>query len=138
MNLDYISGFFDADGSITLCHMDSSPYRTIKIDFTNVEICILKEIQNFLQQNYNIKTNISVKPPKKESHQTSYALSATYRAAFDLCTLLKSKHPKKLHRINTILKYYDRVTKRNGKYSEKEQQRKLAFERLFFWTGFHQ
>lgn len=34
MNIDYISGFFDADGSITMSKLKSTdPYRTLKIDF---------------------------------------------------------------------------------------------------------
>ena len=46
MTLQYISGFFDADGSITMCKdSKSDTYKTIKIDFTNTYITILKEIQ---------------------------------------------------------------------------------------------
>ena len=35
INDSYISGFFDADGSITMAKVGNSPYRTIKIDFSN-------------------------------------------------------------------------------------------------------
>ena len=37
----YISGFFDADGSITMSKVGDSPYRTIKIDFCNIQLSIL-------------------------------------------------------------------------------------------------
>lgn len=137
--LNYIIGFFDADGSITMSKNNKTDkYKTIKIDFTNVEINILLEIQEFLM-NYNIKSYITTKPAKKPSHQTSYALSvSSNQMCYKLCELLKnSKHPKKKHRINTILKYHNLVTNKNGKYNAREHMRKLAYERLFFSPSFH-
>lgn len=139
MNLNYISGFFDADGSISLCKSHKTDkYKSIKIDFTNTELELLKEIQQFLIDNYQLKLHISTKPSKKENHSISYALSCTgNQNCIILCDLLKSQHPKKLHRINTILKYHNIVTIKNGKYKENEIIRKLAYERLFFCTSFH-
>lgn len=139
MNLQYISGFFDADGSITMSYNSKKDkFKTIKIDFTNVELNILLQIQKFLIDNYNLKLFISTKPAKKITHSTSYVLSvSSNQQCIKLCKLLDSKHPKKLHRINTILKYHDKVTIRNGKYLEKNIMRKLAYERLFFSTSFH-
>lgn len=139
MNLQYISGFFDADGSITMSYNSKKDkFKTIKIDFTNVELDILLQIQKFLIDNYNLKLFISTKPAKKITHSASYVLSvSSNQKCIKLCKLLDSKHPKKLHRINTILKYHDKVTIRNGKYLEKNIMRKLAYERLFFSTNFH-
>lgn len=139
MNLQYISGFFDADGSITMSYSKKTDkYRSIKIDFTNIELDILLEMQRYFLDNYNLKLFLSTKPPRKETHSTSYALSvSSNQKCIQLCKLLESRHPKKLHRINTILKYHDMVTIRNGKYLEKDIMRKLAYERLFFSTSFH-
>jgi intein/homing endonuclease len=132
MDLNYISGFFDADGSITLSKESQlAKYRHLKLDFTNVELTLLLEMKEYLAT-LGVKTYISTKPAKKESHQTSYTLAASDNAAVKLCELLSSRHPKKLHRINCINKYYKQVTMRNGKYSSKQHLRKLAFERLFF------
>jgi len=136
MNIQYITGFFDADGSITLSKTSKdSTYRTIKIDFTNVELAVLKEIEYYLLQQ-GIKGYFATKPARKATHQISYALSYKYNNALKLCKLIQSKHPKKLHRINTILKYHNIVTKRNGKYTDREIERKLAYERLFFFSTF--
>lgn len=138
MNMQYISGFFDADGSITMSRNKSnSMFKSLKIDFTNVELSLLLEIKQFLQDR-NINLSISTKPAIRETHSVSYALSSSAnQTVIKLCRLLESHHPKKLHRINTVLKYHNEVTKRNGKYNDKERQRKLAYERLFFSTYFH-
>lgn len=136
--IDYLSGFFDADGSITMSKSTkSAKYRTIKIDFSNNEITILKEIQLFLTEN-DISSYISTKPAKKETHSTAYTLSVnSNQMCVKLCRLLRSKHPKKLHRINTVLKYHDLVTNKGGHYTGKEHTRRIAYERLFFSLSFH-
>lgn len=138
MNLDYISGFFDADGSITMSKQrQSDPYRAIKIDFTNTKLEILLEIQRYLLENHGLSLSLSTKPAKKDTHSISYALSAgSNRVCYELCRLLHSEHPMKRHRINTILKYHNVVVKRNGKYNDREKMRRLAYERLFFSTIF--
>lgn len=139
MNLHYISGFFDADGSITLSKNNKKDlFKTIKIDFTNTYVKILKEIQKYFLEEYSIKTFISTKPSKKINHNTGYTLScSSNQQCIKICKLLESKHPKKIHRINTILKYHDLVTVKNGKYSIIQHNRKLAYERLFFNSSFH-
>ena len=138
MTLQYISGFFDADGSITMSKNSKlDPYKTIKMDFTNTYIIILEEIQKYLLDVHGIKSYISTKPSKKENQNTGYSLSCnSNQECLKLCKLLESHHPKKLHRINTVLKYHNIVTMRNGKYTDKQVTRKLAYERLFFLPTF--
>jgi len=138
MTLQYISGFFDADGSITMSKNSKlDPYKTIKMDFTNTYIIILEEIQKYLLDVHGIKSYISTKPSKKETHNIGYSLSCnSNQECLKLCKLLESHHPKKLHRINTVLKYHNIVTMRNGKYTDKQVTRKLAYERLFFLPTF--
>ena len=137
MNIDYISGFFDADGSITMSRLKSTDtYRTLNIDFTNTKLEILLEIQKFLLENHNLHLSISTKPARKENHSTSYVLSTSgNRVCYALCQLLDSHHPMKRHRINTILKYHNSVVNRNGKYNERQRARRLAYERLFFFNS---
>lgn len=138
MNIDYISGFFDADGSITMSYNSKNDkFKTIKIDFTNTELTTLLSIKSYFD-NLNIKLHISTKPSKNINHSTCYTLScSSNQVCIKVCRLLKSNHPKKLHRINTILKYHDIVTNRNGKYSVEQITRKIAYERLFFFSSFH-
>lgn len=135
MNIQYISGFFDADGSITLSKKRSSSlYRYPKIDFTNTKIKILIEIERYLKS-VDIVAHISKKDPRKNNHSQSFVLSISGNNAIKLCYLLNSLHPVKRHRINTILKHYKKVTPRNGKYNKRLHSKKLAFERMFFWTS---
>lgn len=138
MTLDYISGFFDADGSITMSKNHSKcPYRALKIDFTNIKLEILLEIQQFLLKEHGLHLSLSTKPPRKDNHSESYVLStSSNKVVYKLCTLITSYHPIKKHRINTILKYHNSVVKRNGKYNDREKMRRLAYERLFFSTIF--
>ncbi|MBQ7430691.1 MAG: LAGLIDADG family homing endonuclease [Butyrivibrio sp.] len=138
INDSYISGFFDADGSITMSksgHNDS--YRTLKIDFTNTQLETLKDIQKYLQDTYGLKLFLVTKPSTKEQWSESYTLTTSAnRVCYKLCEIIKSHHPKKIHRINTVLKYHNVVVKRNGKYNEREKMRRLAYERLFFSNAF--
>ena len=138
INDSYISGFFDADGSITMSksgHNDS--YRTLKIDFTNTQLETLKDIQKYLQDTYGLKVFLVTKPSTKEQWSESYTLTTSAnRVCYKLCEIIKSHHPKKIHRINTVLKYHNVVVKRNGKYNEREKMRRLAYERLFFSNAF--
>lgn len=137
MNLDYISGFFDADGSITLSKRSkNTPFKSISIDFTNTYINVLEEVKQFLETEYGLSGHIIEKPKKSLNHNTSYTLKYSYNNALELALLLNSHHPKKLHRINTVNKYYKEVTLRNGRYTDSQKARKLAFERLFFLPTF--
>lgn len=137
MNISYISGFFDADGSITMCRQRASdPYKTLKIDFTNTKLEILLEIQKYLQVEHGLTLSITTKPPRKDTHSVSYVLSTSAnRVCYALCQLLQSEHPMKRHRINTVLKYHNLIVMRNGKYNEIQKQRRLAYERLFFFNS---
>lgn len=138
INDSYISGFFDADGSITMSkNSHNDVYKTLKIDFANTQLKTLKDIQKYLQDTYGLKLFIVTKPSTKKQWAESYALTTSAnRVCYKLCEIIKSHHPKKMHRINTVLKYHDAVVKRNGKYNEREKMRRLAYERLFFSNAF--
>lgn len=135
MNMDYVSGFFDADGSITLSKWHSTDkYRSaIKIDFTNTDLALLLEIKEYFRS-LGLRSYISTKPPRKDNHRISYSLACGGSYAIRLAKLLSSKHLVKKHRLAVLNKYYLAVTPRNGKYSEAMGKRRLAFERLFFWS----
>lgn len=137
MTIQYISGFFDADGSITMSKNSKNDiYKTLKIDFTNNEKSILIEIQNFFII-HDITSTISTKKSKKPLHSINYSLSInSNQMCLKLCKLIQPLHSKKRHRINTVLKYHNAVTNRNGKYNVKEHARKKAYERLFFSSIF--
>lgn len=134
MSLEYISGFFDADGSISLIRIHSNEHKSIQISISNNEKTILEEIQAFLWGRLKIKGAVSTKKARRPNHSSNFELKYTRNNALKLIEHLSCHHPKKVHRIETALKFYKSVTKRNGKYNEKDLARKLAFEKLFYWS----
>jgi len=119
MNWEYITGFFDADGSISAIKMSKNQNKTIQISFHNCELVILEEIKCFILKDLRVRGTISRKPARKESHQDSYDLKYTYQNAFKVSKNLNTRNPKKKHRIK-IYSLIQESTKRNGKYSEEE------------------
>lgn len=132
MNLHYISGFFDADGSVMLISRTKGEFKSPTISFSNTKLEILELIQNFLLINHNLKGYISTKPSKSINHNIAYDLKYSGTYAKELSKLLISFHPMKIHRLKVINKYYNLVTNKNGKYNKEQLSKKLAFERLFF------
>lgn len=98
MNWDYISGFFDADGSVTFSRLGNSKNKTIQISFTNVELSVLEKMREFIEIELDIKGFISTKAPRKSTHKVSYQLNYNYfNKCIKLIDHIKSLHPKKLH-----------------------------------------
>ena len=135
MNLSYISGFFDADGSISLLSIHRNEHKSIQVSFCNNQLELLEEIEGFLETSLQIKGSISKKKARKPGHSDNFELKYTRNAALMLIEHLDSHHPKKKYRIDVALHYYQEVTVRNGKYSEADLVRKEAFNRLFYWNG---
>jgi hypothetical protein len=132
MNWNYISGFFDADGSITLANTNQNKFKTIQLSFHNNELNILEEIQEFMFNQIGVVGSISIKPARKETHNDSYDLKYVYLpktlAILKEMTLL---HPKKKHRKNVAFKLIN-VTPRNGKYILEMIEIRKEIEKEFF------
>ena len=133
MDFTYISGFFDADGSISLLSIHRNEYKSIQVSFCNNELTILEAIQDFLFKKIKIKGGISKKKARKKNHSDNYELKYTRDSALKLIKYLNSHHPKKRYRIAVALRYYKKVTNRNGKYKAQDLVKKEAFNRLFYW-----
>lgn len=131
MNWDYITGFFDADGSITACVMHKGGNRTIQVSFSNNEIDILNQIKDFIEKDIGIKGHISKKKTYSLNHNTPYELSYRYLNGLKVANKMLSIHPKKLHRIK-IYNLIQANTKRNGKYTEIELLKRNNLINEFF------
>lgn len=131
MNWEYISGFFDADGSIFLSKNSVKEYKTVNINFTNTDLELLKSIKEFIYNELHIKGGLRKKTLTNILHTQAYTLDYKNRSALQLCTYIKSNHYKKRLRINLCLSDYISVTARNGKYSEELLLKKLQFEYNF-------
>lgn len=131
MNWEYISGFFDADGSVTATSPQKGKNKTIQISFHNTELSILEEIRSFILEELEIKGTISVKKTSNPNWNTSYDLKYLYQNGLKVANKMNSFHPKKKHRIK-IYNLIQKKTKRNGKYSENEKQERLNLLDEFF------
>lgn len=131
MNWDYITGFFDADGSVTASSTNLGKNRTLQVSFHNNEREILESIQQFILDDLGVKGHITTKLKTKENHNTSYDLKYSYRNALLVANKIISIHPKKKYRIY-IYNLIQAKTKRNGKYLEQELlERHQLIERFF-------
>lgn len=129
MNWEYISGFFDADGSITVTKVNKEKQKTLQISFSNNEYDILEKIRLFILDNINVKGSINKKKIYKETHNQSFELKYVYQNAHKVSLKIKSFHKKKMHRIK-VYNEIQKITPRNGKYSEEllNQRNKLIEE----------
>jgi hypothetical protein len=129
MTLDYIAGFLDGEGSITLCRdRKSAKFKSPMVSFSNNARCILEDIRQFLPMRGSIVSKADARPTSGPSFTLQYA-----NAALELCDLLQDKlrHPSKRARARLLVSGYKSVTQRNGKYSADMVERKLSFEEQF-------
>lgn len=132
MDISYISGFFDADGYVTIGKINPTDIaKSPTVGFTNTYISILEEIKNYFDS-IGIKGSISSKTSKKENHARGYDLKYRRDSALKVANLLKSFHPKKKHRLFLLLSDYKSVVKRNGKYTSDQLKELSEFESKFF------
>lgn len=118
MSWDYISGFFDADGSLTLTTNKAEQFKTVQLSFHNNELSILEEIRQFIEIETGVKGHIAVKKREKENHNTAYDLKYVYFKKVNLIlNHINSKHPKKRHRIRVSFEL-EMITPRNGEYDD--------------------
>lgn len=131
MNWNYITGFFDADGSITYIRPGKNRMKTLQISFHNNERVILDDIREFIFKELGYKGVICTKKPQKLTHGIQYELKYKYDQAYNVSLKLKTIHSKKKHRIK-IYSEIKKLVKRNGKYSLEEKEAILKLENEFF------
>lgn len=116
MNFQYISGFLDADGSITLSKKRGKYYP--RISFHNTCLEILVQIDKFIEDYLNIKSNLTKYLPQGKDRITQYTLNYdSMDAVYVLTTRLKLLHPKKYKRL-LIVKKLLQIREKEGKESE--------------------
>lgn len=131
MNWSYVSGFFDADGSISLLKSHSKESKTIQVSFHNTQECILIEIRKFIESELGFKGSLSKKTAKKANHSNSYDLKYLYKQGLEVMNKMELVHPKKIHR-HDVYKRIQECTPRNGKYTKELLAKRLELEEEFF------
>ena len=132
MNWNYISGFFDADGYISMLKPNKNKNKTLYVGFTNVELDILNEIKTFIEFELGVKGTITKKTSNNENHSDSYELKYVYNNALKVIDNIDTHHPKKKHRKNIIIEQYSKLTPRNGKYTEEMKEKREKMVESFF------
>jgi len=131
MTWDYISGFFDADGSITAVKVHSNTNKTIQVSFHDNELGILEAIKSFIFIELGILGSITKKKCQKINHGIAYDLKYTYKNGLLVANNITSYHQKKIHRIE-IYNLIQSKTKRNGKYTiEDRKERDRLIDQFF-------
>jgi hypothetical protein len=132
MNWQYITGFFDADGSITIAVISKGRKRAPQLSFHNNELDILISIQTFIKKELNIIGHICSKKKAKEHHGQQYDLKyVNFPKCIEIIKHIKSIHPKKAKRFKVINELYP-LTPRNGKYTEEMSKQRRILEEEFF------
>ena len=130
MTLDYIAGFFDGEGSVTLSRdRKDAKFKSPMVSFSNNIRGILEDIQQFL----NLGGSIICKSDSRPNCGPSFTLQYKDDAALKVCALLQDKlrHPSRKARMQLLTSTYKSVTPRNGKYSTEMLKKKLALEEQF-------
>jgi LAGLIDADG-like domain len=126
----YIAGIIDGEGSISLTKMHEHEHRRPCISIASTDKELLIYIQSLSGGTINNKKNYN---PNK--HKDSFTLNIKNKEA--VISLLGFISPylrvdKKRKRALWILKKYEEVTPRNGKYNLESLEKKLSFEEAFF------
>ncbi|WP_156791523.1 LAGLIDADG family homing endonuclease [Bacillus sp. SG-1] len=126
----YFAGIIDGEGSISLTRLHENEHRRPIISIASTDRELLVYLKELAGGSINNKKNY-----KPERHKNSYTL--VYKSKKEVLYILRKIHPylrvsKKKQRALWILNHYERVTKRNGKYSRSALKEKLQFEEDFF------
>jgi hypothetical protein len=126
----YIAGIIDGEGSISLTRLHECEHRRPCISIASTDKELLIYIQSLSGGTINNKKNYN-----PDKHKDSFTLNIKNKEA--VISLLRYTSPylrvdKKRNRAQWILKKYEEVTPRNGKYNLKSLEKKLAFEQSFF------
>ncbi|WP_040204112.1 LAGLIDADG family homing endonuclease [Neobacillus jeddahensis] len=126
----YVAGIIDGEGSITLTRMHEKEHRRPCISIASTDLELLEYLLSLTGGNISSKKNYN-----PEKHKDSYTL--TIKKKEDVMCLLKEisgylRVERKRNRALWILKNYEKVTLRNGKYNSELLERKHAFEKMFF------
>lgn len=126
----YIAGIIDGEGTISLTRMHKGEFRRPCISISSTDKELLIYIKSLTDGVINNKKNYN-----PERHKDSYTL--TIKKKEKVFEVLEKTPPylrvnKKRARALWILRFYDNVSRRNGKYSPTLLKQKLQFEEEFF------
>jgi hypothetical protein len=126
----YIAGIIDGEGTITLTRMHRNEHRRPCITIASTDKELLLFVQTLSGGVIANKRNY-----KPKVHKDSFTLNIKKKESVLMVLQSISKYlrvDKKKARALWILNYYERVTLRNGKYTQETLKKKIDFEEQFF------
>jgi len=126
----YLAGIIDGEGTVTLTKLHSNENRRPIISIASTDIELLDYLKLIIGGRILEKRNYF---PTK--HKNSYALviknkEIVLKTLTEIIPYLKV--PSKIKRANFIIKNYELVTPRNGRYNMQSLNLKRDFEKQFF------
>jgi len=123
----YIAGMIDGEGTITLTRTHPNQFRTPVLSLSSTTPELLLPAQEAFGG------RVQTKKASKAHHAIPYEWRLRGHAALRAIERLLPylRHPEKARRAKLLLGNYNRVTVRNGKYTESQRHQRLLFESEF-------
>ncbi len=127
----YLAGLMDGEGSIMLTRNNRSDmFKSPKVSMPSTSLGLIKACADMTGIG-----SISQKKKAMDHHKQSYvwAKSGNQQVLSFIRALFPyMKEESKWKRSKKLLSEWDKITKRNGKYTEEEIMTKLKFEQEFY------
>ena len=127
--LAYLAGMIDGEGAVTLTKTSSeSELRLPRLGVASTS----KELVEYLENTFG--GTISSKKTYEDHHKKSFCWMARYNKCLELlkAVLPYLRENSKKRRARLLVNHYKDITPRNGKYTDKQKERKLKFQKHFF------
>ena len=125
----YAAGLIDGEGTISLMKTRTSDtYRSPTVSISSTTI----EMLEFMKSHFG--GSIVNHKTYQEHHKPTFNWVVKYDRAIEVIKHVYSYllEPRKKARANYILLHYKKLTKRNGKYTNRNHKAKMLFEKGFF------
>lgn len=124
----YLAGLFDGEGTITLSKINSGEFRSPTLSMSSTSLNLLEICKS------TFGGSISKQKVYKDHHRQSWSWKVSYKSALIAIGKLYPfiQEPEKKRRMSLVLSKFQKVTPRNGKYSNDLRAKKLDFEAEFF------
>lgn len=127
----YAAGLFDGEGTVTLAlSSNKNAFRRVEISVSSTDEALCLAMLEILGGGHVYQKQSRGKDHWKQAHEYRWSGIGAKNALAAMRPYIRC--PRKQHRIDIILNEFDRLTKRNGRYTPDEKVAKLDFERRFF------
>ena len=124
----YIAALIDGEGTVTLMRAHKDEYRQVHVSINNSDKKMLEWVLTTVGAG-----KIVPKKVYSDKHTQTFTYRIVAQKAFPLLEqIFPYLHTYKKERAKLILKYADKLTVRNGKYSKELLKKKIEFIKRFF------